>query len=104
MESSRDSLQRPAPGLPDGTSICRTFRPGKPRRADPGLEYMLSAFPLGEAIEMIFTGSGECAEVSRSFLSLSIPAWALVWFVLLGAVSLANNFRTPPGFRPRLFD
>ena len=78
--------------------------PGEAPACGPGLEYMLSAFPLGETIEMIFTGSGECAEVSWSFLSLSIPAWSLVWFVLLGAVSLANNFRTPPGFRPRLFD
>ena len=78
--------------------------PGEAPACGPGLEYMLSAFPLGETIKMIFTGSGECAEVSWSFLSLSIPAWALVWFVLLGAVSLANNSRTPPGFRPRLFD
>jgi len=78
--------------------------PGEAPECGPGLEYMLDAFPLGQTIEMIFTGSGECAEVSWSFLSLSIPAWSLVWFVLLGAVCLANNFRTPPGFRPRLFD
>ena len=70
----------------------------------PGLEYMLNAFPIGETIEMIFTGSGECAEVSWSFLYLSIPGWALLWFVVLGVVGLANNFRTPPGYRPRLFD
>lgn len=78
--------------------------PGEAPECGPGLEYMLNTFPLGETIEMIFTGSGECAEVSWSFLSLSIPGWALAWFVVLGAVGLANNFRTPPGFRPRLFD
>ena len=78
--------------------------PGEAPECGPGLEYMLNTFPLGDTIKMIFTGSGECAEVSWSFLYLSIPGWAMVWFVVLGVVSLANNFRTPPGFRPRLFD
>ena len=78
--------------------------PGEAPECGPGLEYMLGAFPIGETIKMIFTGSGECAEVSWSFLYLSIPGWALVWFVVLGVVSLANNFRTPPGYQPRLFD
>ena len=78
--------------------------PGAAPECGPGLEYMLNAFPIGETIRMIFTGSGECAEVSWSFLYLSIPGWALLWFVVLGVVSLANNFRTPPGYRPRLFD
>ena len=78
--------------------------PGEAPECGPGLEYMLNTFPVGETIRMIFTGSGECAEVSWSFLFLSIPAWALVWFVVLGVVSLANNLRRPSGFRPRLFD
>ena len=78
--------------------------PGEAPECGPGLDYMLNTFPIGETIKMIFTGSGECAEVTWSFLSLSIPSWALVWFVVLAVVSIANNFRTPPGFRPRLFD
>ena len=78
--------------------------PGEAPECGPGLEYMLNSFPLSETVVMIFTGSGECAEVSWSFLSLSIPWWALVWFVVLGVIAIANNFRTPPGFRPRLFD
>ena len=78
--------------------------PGEAPECGPGLDYMLNTFPLGETITMVFTGSGECAEVSWSFLSLSIPGWALVWFAVLAVVCLANNFRTPPGFRPRLFD
>ena len=78
--------------------------PGEAPECGPGLEYMLNTFPITESIEMIFTGSGECAEVTWSFLSLSIPTWALIWFIVLGLVGIANNFRTPPGFRPRLFD
>ena len=78
--------------------------PGEAPECGPGLEYMWNTFPIAESIRMIFTGSGECAEVSWTFLSLGIPGWALIWFVVLGLVGLANNFRTPPGFRPRLFD
>jgi len=57
----------------------------------PGLDYLLDAFPLGEAIEMVFTGSGECAEINWSFLGLSMPGWALVWFVLLGGLAIVAN-------------
>jgi disulfide bond formation protein DsbB len=49
----------------------------------PGLDYLLDAFPLAEALHMVFTGSGECAEVDWTFLSLSIAEWSLAWFVVL---------------------
>jgi disulfide bond formation protein DsbB len=47
----------------------------------PGFDYMLNVFPLGEAIKMIFTGSGECAEVKWRFIGLSIAEWSLIIFV-----------------------
>jgi len=54
----------------------------------PGLSFMLEVFPLGEALGMIFRGSGECAEVAWRFVGLSIPEWTLVVFVgyLLGCL------------------
>lgn len=58
----------------------------------PGLDYILDVFPLFEAIKMVFTGSGECAEVVWRFLGLSMPSWALIWFVLLGALMWAANY------------
>lgn len=54
----------------------------------PGLEYMLSKFPLGQALGKILAGSGECAEVGWTFLGLSIAGWSLLWFVLLGAFAV----------------
>jgi disulfide bond formation protein DsbB len=57
----------------------------------PGLEYMLEAFPFFETLKMVFTASGECAEVNWSFLGLSMPAWVLIWFVALGALAVAAN-------------
>jgi len=50
----------------------------------PGLDFMMENFPLADAMQMIFQGSGECAEQLWGFLGLSMPAWALVWFLLLG--------------------
>ena len=69
----------------------------------PGLAFMLEHFPLSEAVRVTFSGSGECAEVTWTFLSLSIPTWTVFWFIVLGFITIINNFRSPPGFRPRLF-
>jgi protein dithiol:quinone oxidoreductase len=55
----------------------------------PGLDYMLDAFPLSKALPMIFRGSGDCGKIVWNFLGLSIPAWALVWFILFTLIGLA---------------
>jgi disulfide bond formation protein DsbB len=60
----------------------------------PGLDYMLEAFPLFDAIRLVFQGSGECATVNWSFLGLSMPAWVLIWFVLLAALLVRTNWHT----------
>ena len=54
----------------------------------PGLDYMLEVFPLGETLKMVFTGSGECAEVDWTFLFLSIAEWSLTWFILLALAGI----------------
>ena len=54
----------------------------------PGLEYMISKFPLGQALGKILSGSGECAEVGWTFLGLSIAGWSLLWFVLLAVFAV----------------
>ena len=58
----------------------------------PGLEDMLNAFPFLEMLRITWHGAGECADVSWSFLGMTIPAWALTWFAALGFVGVANNF------------
>lgn len=45
-----------------------------------GLNYMLDTMPIMAVFREVFYGAGECAEVMWTFLGLSIPAWALVWF------------------------
>ena len=67
--------------------------PDKVPSCGPGLGYMLDTFPLGDALKMVFTGSGECAEVKWSFLGMSMPTWVLISVVILGAVGFWNNLR-----------
>ncbi len=60
----------------------------------PNLKYMLQNFPLGETIQRLFQGDGECAVVDWRFLGLSIAEWSLVWFVLLGLYAAWVALRT----------
>lgn len=53
----------------------------------PGMGFIMNNFPLTDALSLVLKGSGECAEVSWTFLSLSIPAWTLLMF--LGMLGLA---------------
>lgn len=62
----------------------------------PGLDYMLEAFPLWDALSMVLAGSGECAEVDR-VLGLSIPWWTLAAYVALGGAGALVNLARPTG-------
>jgi len=59
----------------------------------PGLNFMLDNFPLGDTINMVLRGSGECAEVLWTFIGISIPGWTLLAFILLATLSLIPLFR-----------
>lgn len=65
----------------------------------PGLEYLLDAFPLMEAVRLVLSGSGECADVVWSFLGISMPGWALIWFLLLSVLAVAANWVRLPRVR-----
>jgi len=52
------------------------------------LEYLLDTFPLAKALPAIFSGTGECSEVKWRMLGLSIPEWALIWFVIFAVTAL----------------
>ena len=58
----------------------------------PGLDFMMSTFPINEVFEMVFNGSGECATVDWSFLSLSMPAWVIICSLFLIAYAIWINY------------
>jgi protein dithiol:quinone oxidoreductase len=51
----------------------------------PDLQYLLSNLPLGRALPRIFQGYGDCTQIDWTFLKLSMPAWALIWLIILSA-------------------
>jgi disulfide bond formation protein DsbB len=59
----------------------------------PGLDFMLKNFPMSDVWQELMHGSGECAEKGWTFLSLGIPEWSLVSYVLLGAWALLVALR-----------
>jgi disulfide bond formation protein DsbB len=48
----------------------------------PGVDYLFENFPLGEVLQQMTQGTGDCAEVVWEF-GLSIPGWALVGFIAI---------------------
>lgn len=59
----------------------------------PGLDFMLESFPLRDALSMVLSGSGECAEVAWRLLGLSMPVWVLMALIGLGAFGVFWNWR-----------
>lgn len=46
------------------------------------LQFMLSAFPLTDVIQKIFSGSAECTQRGWEYLNMNIPEWSLIFFTL----------------------
>ncbi|HCC82912.1 MAG TPA: disulfide bond formation protein B, partial [Methylophaga sp.] len=59
----------------------------------PGMGFIMENFPLTDALSMVLSGSGECAEISWTFLTLSIPAWTLLTFVGMLGLAIAAAWR-----------
>lgn len=60
------------------------------------LDYMLDTLPLGEVLSKVLTASGECAEVSWRFLSLTMPMWLLIVLCVLMLWVLATAVLARP--------
>lgn len=56
-------------------------------------EFMRQTMGPLKLIEKVMTGSGECAKVDWTFLGMSMPAWSLLWLVVLAAWAGYAAFR-----------
>jgi len=68
--------------------------PGDVPECGPGLNYMLENFPLTEVFSSVLNGSGSCAEVSWTFMGLSMPMWTMVWYIGLGLLALWAGYKS----------
>lgn len=71
--------------------------PDEVPECSPGLEYVFQHFPLGDTIKLMLTGTGECAKVDWTLLSLSIPEWALLAFLSLLGLSVGLFLKIKSG-------
>jgi protein dithiol:quinone oxidoreductase len=71
----------------------QSLPPGTLPSCGAPLAVLLKFTPLWQVIRKVLTGSGECAVVSWRFLGLAMPAWVLIWALLLGAAGLTLNLR-----------
>ena len=62
-----------------------------------GLGYMWEALGPIDAIAASLSGSADCAKIDWMFLGLSMPAWTLVCYVLLGVGALVAGLRSRRG-------
>ncbi len=61
----------------------------------PPYEFLRETLSTGNLIRRVMSGSGDCGLVDWTFLGLSMPAWSLLWFVLLAAWALHAAFARP---------
>ncbi|MEZ5523507.1 MAG: disulfide bond formation protein B [Pseudomonadales bacterium] len=61
----------------------------------PSLEYMIDVLPWTEVLSVMMRGTGDCAEVQWTFLSLSIPGWTLIAFIFFALLGLMQWHRPP---------
>ena len=66
----------------------------------PGLDYILQNNSFGDALAIVFKGSGSCADIVWQFLGLSMPAWVLICLVVLGGAGLWVNLRKTAAAAP----
>lgn len=67
--------------------------PGDVPECGPGLNYMLYNFPFREVLSSVLNGSGSCAEVSWTFMGMSMPMWTMVWYIGLGLLAIWAGYK-----------
>ena len=74
-------------GISARHSFLQHFPP-KIETCGADLGFMIQNMPFSKAFPKIFAGTGSCTAVDWTFLGLSIPEWAGVWFALMAAAVL----------------
>jgi len=74
-------------------AYVQSLPPGSLPSCGAPLGSLLKFMPLWQVIRKVLTGSGECGVVSWRFLGLAMPAWVLIWALILGVCGVAANLR-----------
>ena len=69
----------------------QSLPPGTLPSCGAPLSMLLKFMPVWQVIRKVLSGSGECGEINWRFLGLAMPAWVLIWALLLGAAGTLAN-------------
>ncbi|MEE4185909.1 MAG: disulfide bond formation protein B [Gammaproteobacteria bacterium] len=69
--------------------------PDKVPACGPGLDFMLESFPMLEMLELVLSGSGECADIAWSLAGLTMPMWVFICCAGLTALGMLANLAAP---------
>jgi disulfide bond formation protein DsbB len=78
-----------------GTSARHAYLqhfPPKIESCGTDLEFLINTFPLSQALPKIFAGTGSCSKIDWRMLGLTIPEWALVWFLAIAVAAAWIGF------------
>ena len=78
----------------------QSLPPGTLPSCGAPLGVLLQFMPVWQVIRKVLTGSGECGVVNWRFLGLAMPAWVLIWALILGTAGTYANLAPSPA-RPR---
>lgn len=70
----------------------QSLPPGSVPACGASLDYLWDVFPVVDVLRKVLTGSGECAKIDWTFLGLAMPAWVLIWLVILGTLGVLVNW------------
>ena len=69
--------------------------PGSVGACGASLDVMFQMLPPSDVLIRVFKGGAECQKVDWTFLGLSMPAWLIPLFALLGGAGAAVNWVRP---------
>jgi len=70
----------------------QSLPPGSVPACGASLDYLWDVFPVMDVLRKVLTGSGECAKIDWTFMGLAMPAWVLIWLVILGTLGVLVNW------------
>ena len=82
-----------------GRHVWVQLNPPELPNCGPGLNFIVEQHSWLGAAKQVLMATGDCANIDWQFLGLSMPMWALIWFVALAAWALHAGFRRPRAHR-----
>jgi protein dithiol:quinone oxidoreductase len=74
----------------------QSLPPGTLPSCGAPLGVLLKFMPVWQVIRKVLTGSGECGVVNWRFFGLAMPAWVLIWALILGTAGTYVNLAPSP--------